>query len=232
MRAVLFDLDDTLFDHQQSSITALEILRERYECFQSTAVEQLERDYFALLNELHPQVLDGKLTPDEARLQRFIRFFTQYGEIISTETALSESEFYRKSYLAARVPVPGALQLLEALKPKAKIGVVTNNLVSEQRSKLRACRLESLVDVMVVSEEVGVTKPAPEIFHTALERLNVTAEEAVMVGDSWESDVVGAANAGIRAIWFNRNGLTSPDPSLAVEINSFEPVGQALKSIL
>ena len=230
--AVLFDLDDTLFDHQQSSIKALELLREKHKCFQSTTIEQLERNYFALLNELHPLVLDGKLTPDESRLQRFIRFFTQYGEKTSTEKAFTESEFYHESYLAARVPVPGATQLLEALKPIVKIGVVTNNLVSEQLSKLRACRFETLVDVLVVSEEVGVTKPAPEIFHIALNRLNVTAEEAVMVGDSWESDIVGAVNVGIRAIWFNRNGLTSPDPSLAVEINSFVPIGQVLKSIL
>jgi putative hydrolase of the HAD superfamily len=67
-----------------------------------------------------------------------------------------------------------------------------------------------------VSEEAGVSKPDPRIFEMALERANARAGEAVMVGDSWANDVEGARAAGIRAVWFNRDGRLAPDPAVPV----------------
>jgi putative hydrolase of the HAD superfamily len=83
-----------------------------------------------------------------------------------------------------------------------------------------------------VSEEVGVLKPDPHIFRIALERVGCRAEDAVMVGDMWDIDILGARAAEIRAIWLNRFGLANPDPALATKITSFEPVDDALRAIL
>jgi putative hydrolase of the HAD superfamily len=74
---------------------------------------------------------------------------------------------------------------------------------------------------MVTSEEVGFKKPCPEIFQAALRRAEVAAAEAVFVGDSWESDIMPAGGMNMGAVWFNRYGLSCPDPKIAKEIRSF-----------
>jgi putative hydrolase of the HAD superfamily len=131
---------------------------------------------------------------------------------------------FREKYQASRQIVPGTIALLEALRPHVKIGIVTNNILVEQQEKLRYLGLEAHIDALVVSEEVGIVKPEAGIFRVALERLQCSAEETVMIGDAWQNDIIGARAAGIRAIWLNRYGVPCPDPSLASEISAFEPL--------
>jgi HAD superfamily hydrolase (TIGR01509 family) len=111
---------------------------------------------------------------------------------------------------------------LKSLKSQAHIGIVTNNFLEEQRAKLDVCGLTPFVDIMVTSEECGYTKPAPEIFHITLDHLRCSAHEAVMIGDSWDVDIIGARNAGIRPIWFNRFGLKQPQGENVQELRSLE----------
>src|SRR5207244_11995999 len=102
-------------------------------------------------------------------------------------------------------------ELRAAVRTHARIGIVTNNLLEEQQDKLQYCGLAPSVDVLIASEDVGVSKPDRGIFDLALERMGVSAEDAVMVGDSWANDIAGALNAGIRAIWFNPDRTPAPD---------------------
>jgi putative hydrolase of the HAD superfamily len=229
LRAVLFDLDDTLFDHRQTSIVALDALCARYPELGRLPRAVLERENLRLVDELHAEVLAGVLSMDGARVVRFERLFALAGAPADRGTAEGAAACYRQSYLALRRPLPGAVPLLEALHGRVRIGVVSNNLLAEQRDKLRVCGLASFVDALVVSEEVGCLKPDPRIFLTALERLDCTAAEAVMVGDSWPVDVLGARAAGVRALWLNRSGLSAPDPGLAREIAQLEPLDAVLQ---
>jgi FMN phosphatase YigB (HAD superfamily) len=122
---------------------------------------------------------------------------------------------------------------MSAVKPYAKIGIVSNNVLDEQQEKLLVCGLGQFVDELVVSGEVGVSKPDSLIFHTALNRLRVTPNETVMVGDSWIADIEGARAAGIRAIWFNPSGSAPPYARAQVEqLQSFEPTHDVVKVIL
>jgi putative hydrolase of the HAD superfamily len=77
-----------------------------------------------------------------------------------------------------------------------------------------------------------VTKPDPAIFRHALERIGATAREAVMIGDSWTNDVVGASAVGIRAIWLNRSGHPCPDATRAHELSTFEPIARTVELVL
>jgi HAD superfamily hydrolase (TIGR01509 family) len=126
--------------------------------------------------------------------------------------------------------VEGARELLAALHGRAATGVVTNNVAAEQRQKIAACGFGPFLDAVVISEEAGVTKPDPRIFRVALDRLGRPAEEAVMIGDAWETDIAGARAAGIRPIWLNRFDAASPDPSVT-EVRSLVPAA-ALLSLL
>ncbi|MEO7020510.1 MAG: HAD-IA family hydrolase [Ktedonobacteraceae bacterium] len=233
-KAVFFDLDDTLFDHLHSTRQGLQTICRAYPKLQQHPIDALFADYTRLLDEVHLRVLEGSLTIDEARVERFRRFFLLHGsDIENIPTAIEHAaRLHRETYQANRQVVVGAVPLLEHLHGKVKIVVVTNNVVVEQIEKLRYLKLDHFIDELVVSEETGFIKPDPRIFQIALQRVGYGAEEVVMIGDAWKADIVGATQAGIRAIWLNRTGIGCPDPELAIELRSFEPLEEVVDVIL
>jgi putative hydrolase of the HAD superfamily len=98
--------------------------------------------------------------------------------------------------------------------------------------KLDRLGLTDRFDVLAISEAEGIAKPDPRIFTATLERLGCSADETVMVGDSWSADVEGAHAAGLRAIWLNRYGRTCLNRALAFEIQAFEPLETVVYSIM
>ena len=238
-RAVLFDLDDTLFDHWHCTNESLEALQGVYPAFRRWSLSELGARHAHLLERFHLDVLAGRLTVDEARIRRFRQLMADAGKgrapgasAVKDAAAAQTAADYRRAYVSAWRLVPGAFELLEALHPLAPIGVISNNVVGEQLDKIRTCGLETFLDTVVISEEAGVTKPDPRIFEIALARLGCEAGEVVMVGDSWAADIVGARSAGIRAVWFNRFGAVAPEPSGVAELRSFEPAAYAVQVIL
>ena len=230
VHAVLFDLDDTLFDHAHCSRAALAGVRDAHPCFQSIEKEVLERSHASILEELHLEVLAGRVNLDAARVERFRRLYAMAGVEAPLELAQRTAVRYREAYVSARTEVSGAATLLGAIHPHARVVIVSNNVLAEQQEKLRQCGLDRFVDDLVVSEDVGVSKPDPRIFEVALERAGCAASTAVMIGDAWKNDIEGARAAGIRAIWFNRDGAAPPDPGVPV-IRSLEPVEPVLTLI-
>jgi len=231
VRAVLFDLDDTLFDHLRCSRAALAGVAARHACFDAIDPSELERRHAGILEQLHLEVIAGRMVLDAARVERFRQLYRAAGVEADEALAASAAACYRDAYIEARVEVDGASALLAAVRERAQVVVVTNNLLEEQKAKLRHCGLDRHVDLLVASEEAGVSKPEPGIFEIALERAGVTARHAVMVGDSWTNDVLGARAVGIRAIWFNRAGLPAPDPSITV-LDRLRPLEAVLPVIL
>jgi len=232
VRAVLFDLDDTLFDHRHSNVCALTRLRDLHPCLRSVDPETLERRYLELLHYVFPRVLSGEITIAEARHLRFHRLLEEYGGDEAAREAASVAAEYIQHYRASWRPVPGALELLDALMPHVRIGIVTNGVVPEQADKIRICDIGPRLDAVVISEEAGTSKPDPAIFRTALARLDSSPEEALMVGDSWEDDILGAQETGLPAVWVNRYGKPCPDTDLAHEIGALEPVEEVAALIL
>jgi YjjG family noncanonical pyrimidine nucleotidase len=229
--AVLFDLDDTLFDHRTSARAALAEVHRRHAAAVDFAV--FEEHHSRHLEDLHGEVLAGRLSIDEARRERFRRVFGEVNVPVDDADVDRIATAYRSGYVNARRVVEGAAALLEAVRPHARVAIVSNNLLAEQRDKLHFCGLASLVDELVVSEDVGVSKPDPGIFQVALERLGVQAARAVMFGDSWAADIVGAARAGIRAVWFNPTRQPRPaDPAGVVEVVSLTPTADVLPVLL
>ncbi len=102
--------------------------------------------------------------------------------------------------------LPDALEILVRLKSSFKLGLLTNGAPDLQREKLAASGLGLHFDAVAVSGEHGIGKPRPEIFEILLKELGVEAHEAVMVGNSLERDIAGARNAGILPIWIQVAG--------------------------
>ena len=98
------------------------------------------------------------------------------------------------------------MELLDYLKPKYHLHLITNGFQEVQHTKLNGSGLGPYFETLTVSEEVGVKKPNPEIFHYALHKANATAEESIVVGDEMSVDIDGARAAGIDQIFFNAKG--------------------------
>jgi putative hydrolase of the HAD superfamily len=230
-RAVLFDLDDTLFDHRRSARAALTELHRAHG--RGTDLDAFEEQHTRFLEVMHVEVLAGRVALDDARRERFRRVFLAFEIALDDRALEAVASAYRSGYMAARRAVDGAAKLLVALRPHARIGIVTNNLLEEQRDKLDYCGLAPLVDALIASEDVGVSKPDRGIFDIALARMEVGAPDAVMVGDSWANDVAGAIHAGIRAIWYNPERKTAPpDPPRVQEIHALTPPEDIVALIL
>jgi HAD superfamily hydrolase (TIGR01549 family) len=229
VRAVLFDLDDTLFDHAGCARCALEAVY-RAVALNGIGFDEFARLHARILEELHRDVLAGFRTIDEAREERFRRLLTEAGGAGTAALARDAAVKYRDQYVAERRAIEGAADLLAAVRARALVGIVTNNLTDEQREKLRTCGLEGHVDVLLASEEAGVSKPDPAIFRMALDRLACDPSEAVMVGDSWAADVAGARAAGILPIWFNPGGAPALEPGVPI-LRALTPVEPALQTI-
>ena len=233
VRAVLFDLDDTLFDHQGCSRDALASVQQCHDTLGAMPMAELERLHSAILEELHGDVMLGRVPLEEARRERFRRLLAVTGATPGEELVAAAAAAYRDRYREVRRAIRGADALLASVGRRARVGIVSNNLLDEQLDKLRVCGLEGLIETVVVSEEVGVSKPDPAIFHVALERLQCSAEEAVMVGDSWAADIAGARAAGIRAVWFNPRRLPLPPGERPVpQIASLDPTVTTLELII
>ncbi|HET7694742.1 MAG TPA: HAD-IA family hydrolase [Vicinamibacterales bacterium] len=230
-RAVLFDLDDTLFDHRRSARAALQAVHGAHAPDLDFA--EFERHHAAYLEEMHVEVLAGRIGLDDARRERFRRVFLALGVALDAAAVDAVAAAYRTGYTTSRRALDGAAPLLAALRPHARIAIVTNNLLDEQQDKLEYCGLAPLVDVLVASEDVGVAKPDPRIFAIALDRAGVAAAAAVMVGDAWVNDIVGATRAGVRAIWFNPHRAPKPaEPADVPEIHALGPAAAIVPLLL
>jgi HAD superfamily hydrolase (TIGR01549 family) len=224
-KAVLCDLDDTLFDHAGATRDALAHVRTLSAQLGRWSLDEFDREHRVVLEELHTEVLAGKWTIEDARIERFRRLMLGAGAAehdCVPDVLHGLSWGYRRAYEEAWRLVPGALALVQRIKAAgARFVIVTNNVVREQRLKVDRGGLSEYVDALVTSEEFGVTKPDPRIIIHALERVNAAPENAVMFGDSLTTDIEGGRRAGVRVVWFNRFGAKSGDPSLA-EVSSLD----------
>lgn len=221
MKAVLFALDDTLFDHKSSRRHGLLVLQSKFRELKDVTLIQLEMEHDYLLKSNYEKALDGTLSLADGAVQRIRQLCIDHGIKLDADNAKETAEQYRTVYNDHRKPLPGTKKLLTNLSAHTKLSVVTNGLTEPQFEKLKNCGIDHWFDSVIVSDMVGYAKPDKKIFLTALRRLNVKPEQVAFVGDSWDSDIVPAHELGMKAFWLNRYGSNSPDKSIATEISSY-----------
>lgn len=144
------------------------------------------------------------------RLESWSLALAEYG-VNDPSFAEQLADTFQNERRARHVVYPDAKPTLEHVGETHRVALLTNGAADLQREKIRGAELEPFFDVIVISGEVGVRKPEPEIFALVLDRLGVTAETAVMVGNSLGSDVAGAQRAGLKGVWLNRSGKECDD---------------------
>lgn len=233
-RALLVDIDDTIVDWRGPARDAVVRAVATHPSLAGRDPDETATRFFEIVEETHALWVAGALSVDELRTERIRRLVAESGTELEANEAAELARSYRDEYLAARRQVPGAGDLLAEVRRRgARVVAVTNNRVAEQEDKLRSTGLRQLVNAMVVSEAVGVAKPDPRIFAIAVKAAECPPSAAIMLGDSWENDVMGARGSGIAAAWLNRLGVARPaDMDGVIELNSLEPAGQVADRLL
>ena len=186
----MFDLDGTLHDRAAGIASFAEDQFNR----RGKHLTQLKQ-YIDRFIELDA---NGKVWKDRVYLQLLREF--ELNDHPSVDELVTE---YLLLFPKFSIPFEGVLQLLQQLKRRGlKIGIVTNGRVDLQNAVVTELGLKDLIDILIVSEGVGCRKPDREIFDLAIRSLKVNKELTIMVGDDEASDILGAANAGLRSIAF------------------------------
>jgi 5'-nucleotidase len=108
-------------------------------------------------------------------------------------------------------PLHGASKLLNTLRGKVKLGIITNGFTELQQVRLERTGFRDHFDVLIISEQVGVAKPHPDIFEHALSVMgHPSRDKVLMVGDNPDSDILGGLNAGLHTCWVNADNKPEP----------------------
>lgn len=226
---ILFDLDETLSDHSYSLEHALTVLRPRYAVFSPHTTAVLMTWYQEALDEAFAEYLAHKITHGENTRHKIRLFFKKMGETLSESQIDSFLELYREAYSQDRRATLGTVKTLEVLREHGyKIGVVTNGQEKIQQTKLAEIKIHHLIDELIVSETVGFSKPAQEIFSVALKKMGSTNEETLMVGDNIQKDIEGAIKSGIQPILFSLNPKESEIMVMSVRVPVIKEMTQLL----
>ncbi|WOC60434.1 HAD family hydrolase [Paenarthrobacter sp. AT5] len=206
IRAVLFDLDNTLFDHSSSARAGVDAFLHH---LGTESSNELTRCWFQIEEVNYQRFLAKELTFQEQRRERLRQFLPLAGlSVPQTNTRIDELfTTYLENYEDAWRAFPDAGPALTSLRGMGvPVGVITNGNHDQQTSKVKRIGLEPLVDRVFSSELTSHAKPAIEAFLQPCRSMNVSPTETLYIGDNYRIDVEGARNAGLQAIHLDREG--------------------------
>ena len=206
-----FDLDDTLHEFRKASSTAVDatlrlILEDHVHHERSSGepltIAELKAEYLKILKTgTSAAFVDGK-TSHEYRAERFQGVMNAFGIDCTDKQMQALLDTYETAIMQNLQLKEGAVSLLETLEQRGKkVAIITEGPQDSQERTVGALGLEPYFDRLVTTNKLGVAK-IDGLFGRALEMIGVKSKEVVMVGDSWDRDVVPALEAGIKCVWF------------------------------
>lgn len=231
IRVILWDIDNTLLSFNKAEVAAFS--REFEEFGIGGVTEELLKDY-SVINKRRWQALErGEMTKPEVTVGRFVEFFG----LLGIDTSIAEAFDRRYQELLGEYIYfnDDAYEIIKDLKGKVLQCAASNGTKIAQTGKLKNSGLGELFDLVFISEDVGAEKPAKAFFDKALAEVKaqigeVALDEVLMIGDSLTSDIKGANNAGIKACWYNPEGLAcDKDVQIDFEIKDLHEVYNFLK---
>lgn len=212
VKAVLFDLFNTLVLLESSEVFYTPCLRKLYEFLVKKGVsfsfEDFERVYFEVRDRVYAEAEKSLEEPHfNVRVSRVLKQFG-YDFDVSSPIVVGATKAFSDEFMRYVHLDEDTLDVLQKLREEYRLGLISNFAIHECVQKLlKKFGLKEFFDVILVSAEVNKRKPSPEIFERALKALGVEASEAVFVGDMPSLDVKGAKNVGIKAILIERKPL-------------------------
>ena len=227
IKYVLFDVDDTLLDFGKAEAAAI---RKTFERIGIHVTDELIRRYSEINAQQWSRFEKGEITREKLLTERFDILFSELGINVPSEMAQASYEYLLG---IGHYFVDGAEELLEALKYKYELYIVSNGNASVQDRRLKSAGIIPYFKDIFISERVGFNKPSAEFFEACFERIpGFEKDKAVIVGDRLSSDILGGINAGVKTCWFNPRG-DAPDPDIPAdyEIKHLSELPALLESI-
>jgi YjjG family noncanonical pyrimidine nucleotidase len=195
---LLFDADGTLFDFDRAESTALG------QAFRLIGVP-FDSGYLATYQRINQALWQAverrEITPGDVKVRRFELLLEAIGV---GHSAARFSHNYLECLAACSELVEDASEVLRALRGKYRMAILTNGFQVVQRGRLASLVIRQYIAEIIISEEIGFSKPAREFFDVALARLgHPSQQDVLMIGDGWASDIQGAIQYGIDACWYN-----------------------------
>lgn len=218
-KIIIFDIDETLFDFKETEKGAIEKI-----------VTGLGLDYdssyhFPLYKKINSKLWKdlekGLIAGEELKYKRFEEFFNAIDHSANIENV---SHSFLQHLAHDAYLFDDSLPLLDYLKDKYRLSIITNGLKFVQDIKIDKSDIRGYFEDIVISEEAGVSKPDSKIFDIALSNLNHNEKHNVlMIGDSLSSDISGGFGFGIDTCWYNPEGkVNTSDVKPTYEINSLK----------
>lgn len=203
---IFIDLDDTLWDFHQNG---KECLAEIYTDYGFDKFYNSFEDYYNVYmpnnNHLWELYRQGAIKKEELVIERILMPIRSFGiSDVNYAKNLSDDFLNRTTYKTQLVS--GTMELLEYLKPKYKMHILSNGFREVQFKKIENSGLKPYFEKIILSEDIKINKPHADYFTYALKSTNSRREETIMIGDSWDADIIGAYNSHIAQIWYNPKG--------------------------
>ena len=211
IKYILFDVDYTLLDFGKAESAAI---GKTFERIGIPATDELIRRYSEINAQQWSRFEKGEITREKLLTERFDILFSELGINVPSEMAQASYEYLLG---IGHYFVDGAEELLEALKDKYELYIVSNGNASVQDRRLKSAGIIPYFKDIFISERVGFNKPSAEFFEACFERIpGFEKDKAVIVGDRLSSDILGGINAGVKTCWFNPRG-DAPDPDIPAD---------------
>lgn len=195
---LLFDVDGTLLDFDKAEEDGIVGLLNHY----GVPVTEENKHKYHITNKRYWEMLErGEITRDRLLGQRFEEFFGEFGVQVNGDEV---DALYRQYLNASAVLIDGAIELLEHVKVKYPLYIVTNGVAATQYNRLAKSGLDKYFDGIFISEEAQAQKPQPAFFEYCFDKMGRRdVENMLIIGDSLTSDMRGGNNAGIDTMWYN-----------------------------
>lgn len=204
-KLILIDADRTIFDFDRAEIHSV---TEAFKAYQVTdKLDEIVARYKVINTKLWKEYEQGTMDKKKIPTERFRLLFAEH------DIDLDPVEFgkeYLKNLTNNDFIIDGALDLCKYLHSKYKLVILTNGIKYVQEGRLAKSGLKDYIHDMVVSDELGIPKPNPEIYDYTLDKVGkYPKDEIIMIGDSLSSDIQGGINYSIDTCWYNSDETPS-----------------------
>ena len=201
IKHIFFDLDHTLWDFDKNSELAFQSIFEKNEI--QLKLEEFLNVYTPINANYWKLYREEKVSKEDLRHGRLRESFTALNLLVTDQQIEQIAVDYIEHLPANNHLLDGVIEVLNYLQPKYKLHIITNGFKEVQRKKMERSGIIDYFATVTTSEDVGVKKPARQIFEVALNNASAEKEESIMIGDNFEADVMGALDFGMRAIIYN-----------------------------